>query len=171
MSRVTPARFAGWRHSCFWLLVPILVFNLLFMRQLPPAFQPDVFWKDIPRAIALPENAFRLLTLMLLIPVMRLRVSTPAQRLGFWLYGIGTLVYFASWGALITWPQSGWSTSAVGFLAPAYTPLIWLAGIGLIGNEPLAPRVPVRPWVYWASSAFFLLCHNLHAGLVYGRAY
>jgi hypothetical protein len=166
--RMTNARMLAYIRNCFWLLVPILVFNLLFMRQLPPAYQMDVFWKDIPKSIAVPENILR--ALVMILPVfMRLRVFTPSQKLGLGVYLTGLLVYFGSWAALIAAPQSAWSASAIGFLAPAYTPILWLTGIGLIGDEFLFPRIRLKSWMYWTVSAFFLLFHNLHAVTVYSR--
>jgi hypothetical protein len=158
----------GYLRNCFWLLLPILAFNLLFMRQLPAAYQMDIFWKDIPKAISVPENLLR--SLVIILPVfMRLRVSTPGQKLGLGLYVTGLLVYFGSWAALIAAPQSAWSRSAIGFLAPAYMPILWLTGIGMIGDEAHFSRVPFKPWMYWTVSALFLLFHNLHAFTVYSR--
>jgi hypothetical protein len=45
------------------------------------------------------------------------------------------IIYFASWLLLIVRPDAAWSRSAAGLLAPAYTPLIWLAGIALVGGS------------------------------------
>jgi hypothetical protein len=166
--RLPNSKMLGFLCNCFWLLIPILAFNLLFMRQLPAAFQANVFWNQIPRAISVPENVLR--TLVMVLPVfMRLRVSTPGQKLGAGLYLTGLFVYFASWAVLIAFPQCEWSTSAFGFVAPAYTPILWLTGIALIGDELLIPRIPFKPYMYWTLSAFFLLFHNLHAALVFSR--
>ncbi len=154
--------------NCFWLLVPILVFNLLFTHQLPAAYQVDIFWKDIPRAISLPENLLR--TLVMILPIfMRLRISTKGQKIGLALYITGLLIYFVSWTVLIVFPQREWSTSMFVFLAPAYTPIIWLVGIGLIGDELLFSKFSFKPWMYWTVSVFFLLFHNLHAFTVFFR--
>jgi hypothetical protein len=154
--------------NCFWLLLPVLALNLLFSRQLPAAYQPGVFWRDIPRWISVPENLLR--TLVMILPViMRLRVSTPVQKLGLWIYFAGLAAYFTSWAALILFPWSGWSTSAIGFMAPAFTPIIWLVGIGLLGGQLLFTTVPFRSWMYWILSALFLVFHNLHAATVYSR--
>ena len=155
-------------YNCFWLLVPILAFNLLFTHQLPAAYQASVFWKDIPTLISIPENLLR--TLVMILPIfMKLRISTKSQRLGLVTYLTGMLIYFASWTVLIISPQSAWSTSIFGFLAPAYTPIVWLIGIGLIGDELLLPRVSCKPCMYWAVSASFLFFHNLHAFTIYSR--
>ena len=165
---MTFSKILSYLCNCFWLLAPILVFNLLFATQLPAAYQINVFWKDIPKAISVPENLFR--TLVMIFPLfMRLRVSTPGQKLGLGVYLAGLLCYFASWTALIAAPWSSWSMSATGFVAPAYTPIVWLTGIGMIGDELWIPRVPFRSWMYWTISALFLLFHNLHAVTVYSR--
>jgi len=106
---------------------------------------------------------------MLLPAFMRLRVSTSSQKLGLGLYLTGLLIYFASWAVLIVFPQCAWSTSEIGFMAPAYTPIVWLAGIGLIGTELLFLRVRFKPWIYWTLSALFIVFHNLHVITVFSR--
>jgi hypothetical protein len=165
---MTSAKLLGYLRNCFWLLVPILVFNLLYASQLPAAYQAGVFWKQIPKAIAIPENLFR--ALVMILPVfMRLSVSSSRQRFGLGLYLLGFLLYLASWAALIAAPKSPWSTSVIGFLAPAFAPGLWLAAIGLIGSEPLLPKLPLKPWMYWTLSVLFLCFHNLHAATVYSR--
>lgn len=158
----------GYLCNCFWLLVPILAFNVLFMRQLPPAYQAGMFWRDIPKMVGIPENLLR--ALVMILPIfMRLQFSTSHQRLGLGIYLAGLLGYFASWTALIAAPWSSWSMSAIGFLAPAYTPIVWLTGIALIGDMLQFSGAPYRPWVYWGISGLFLAFHNLHALLVYSR--
>jgi hypothetical protein len=100
---------------------------------------------------------------------MRLQVSTPGQKLGLGIYAAGLLIYFASWLVLIAAPQGAWAATAAGFLAPAYTPALWFAGIGLIGQQLLVPGVPFKGWMYWILCALFLLFHNLHALTVFSR--
>jgi leucyl aminopeptidase len=69
---------------------------------------------------------------------------------------------------LINFPNSGWSNSIIGFTAPAYTPLFWLMGIGLIGNS-FYFNLPYRPWYYISTSILFLIFHNFHAFTIYSR--
>ena len=170
---MTLSRTLGDLANCFWLLVPILLFNLALARRLPAAYQPAIFWRNIPSAISLPESIFR--ALVMVLPVfMRLQLSTPSQKLGLGLYAAGLLIYFASWLVLIAVPHGAWAASAAGFLAPAYTPALWLAGIGLIGRELLIPGVPFQEgmywgWMCWILCAVFLLFHNLHALTVFRR--
>jgi hypothetical protein len=150
------------------MLVPILLFNWIFVRSLPPAFHMKVFWNRIPWTIAVPENVFR--TAVMILPLlMRFRISEPGQKVGFALYLVGLLVYFASWAALMIFPRSPWSSTALGFLAPAYTPILWLGGISMVGDQLQFPKISLHPVVFGSLSLCFLLFHNLHAHLVYSR--
>jgi hypothetical protein len=79
--------------------------------------------------------------------------------------------YLASWTALMVSPRSQWSTSVFGFMAPAYTPILWLGGIALVGDEFVLSNASLQPWIYVSLAAAFLVFHNLHAGLVYSRVH
>ena len=54
----------------------------------------------------------------------------------------------------------------LGFLAPAYTPLLWLIGIGLLG-ENFYFSVRYRPLYYIAPAVLFLIFHCTHVAIVY----
>ena len=88
---------------------------------------------------------------------MPLRWDTSVSKVGIAIYLIGMLIYFASWIPLINAPNSAWSNSLAGFMAPAYTPLLWLVGIGLISGW----------WPYLALSVVFVGVHIGHWGQVY----
>jgi hypothetical protein len=105
---------------------------------------------------------------MILPLLMPLGMATSGQRIGFAVYGIGVVLYCLSWGVQIRYPHSSWSASRLGFLAPAYTPAVWLAGIGLVGDSLYLP-VAYSRWVYIALSAAFLVFHNAHAWIVHAR--
>jgi hypothetical protein len=153
--------------NCLLLLLPIMAWNLIFASKLPRAYSEEVFSKGIPSFITNGENVFRLI--VFIFPVfMPLRIETQSQRLGLWLYIIGTAVYFLSWLAQMYFPQSAWCLSVWGFLAPAHTPLIWLAGIGLLGST-LYFSSPYRSWMYIALSVIFIGFHLSHAMTVYSR--
>ena len=149
------------------LILPILAWNVIFATKLPVAYLPEIFQKDIPPFISVGENIFRLLIFIAPI-LMPLRIETQTQKLGLWLYLAGTAIYFISWLAQIYFPQSSWSLSAFGFLAPAYTPLIWLIGIGLIGNTLYFTSL-YRSWMYIVTSILFIAFHISHALTVYVR--
>jgi len=162
------ARLFDLVRNCFWLLVPILVLNLLLTRDLPAAFQLQQFWRGIPAAIAIPENALR--AVVMILPVFfRLGIASHRQQLGLWIYLAGLTAYASSWIVLVAAPQSAWAHSAFGFMAPAYTPAIWLAGIALVGEEVVILRLHVNAWIYLSCAALFLVFHNFHTGLVYSR--
>lgn len=154
-------------QSCFLLMLPILIWNLAVTNQLPNAFQPELFWNDIPVWLTYGENGSRLLIFVLTL-LMPLRFSSRTQKNGLFLYIAGILIYFATWLALIYFPHSSWSTSMPGFMAPAFTPLLWLTGIGLIGNS-FYFTLPFSRWIFILSSLLFLAFHNFHTATIYCR--
>ncbi len=159
--------FVNYLLNCLLLILPIMAWNLIFMSKLPWAYSDEVFSKNIPSFITAGENIFRLIVFVLPV-LMPIKIETQSQKLGLWIYITGTAVYFLSWLVQIYLPQSAWSTSAFGFLAPAYTPLIWLTGIGLIGSALYFSSL-YRSWMYVALSLVFVGFHLSHATTVYLR--
>jgi len=153
--------------SCGLLTLPILAWNLAFMRLLPHPLSSEEFWRDIPRHLALGENATRLITVVWPF-LMPLDITTSSQRRGLVVFVVGVSLYVLSWVALILYPQARWSTSWAGFLAPAYTPLVWLIGLGIMGRRLYWP-VPYRWWAYVGMAGVFVAFHVTHAALVYRR--
>lgn len=160
----SPLRFV---KSCGLLLIPALAWNLALADQLPPTFSKANFWNDIPPSLAAIENGTRavIFTLPFFMP---LDIESPVQTRGLVLFSVGTLAYFASWLALIIWPSSAWSASAAGFLAPAYTPALWLFGLALVGRRFFWGRF-YRWWFYLPLAALFLSTHVLHAAIIHSR--
>ena len=155
--------------SCFILTLPIMLWNVVLTNKLPKDFQPEIFWKNIPAYLTYGENISRTIVFLLTL-LMPLSISTKTQKTGLFLYVCGTLLYFASWLALIYFPDTRWSKSIFGFIAPAYTPLMWLMGIGLIGNS-FYFNLPYRRWFFILTSFLFLIFHNYHAITVYFRTH
>jgi hypothetical protein len=153
--------------NCFLLTIPILMWDYLFTDKLPKAPNPEHYWKEIPSIIIQIENVSRLI-MFVLISFMPLKIVTPTQRKGLVLYIFGTLLYFISWLILMYFPDSIWSKSVLGLLAPAYTPLFWLIGIGLIGNSYFF-NIPFKRWMYFLVVITFLIFHNWHTYLIYFR--
>lgn len=159
------------RHfiSCGLLLLPILAWNIALIARLPSSISKPEVWRAIPPPLAFAENSLRILVFA--VPfLMPLHVSTRRQKGGMALFVVGTLVYFASWLPLIAVPQSSWATSAAGFLAPAYTPVLWLLGLALLGQK-LSWGSSYRPWMYAVLSMLFLAAHISHAIIVYVHNY
>lgn len=154
-------------QNCFLLTIPILLWNIFLSAKLPLAYQPEFFWKDIPFVLSLGENGSRIV-LFLVTCLMPLQISTPEQKKGMLLYLTGTIIYFMSWLLLIYFPESGWSQSVFGFMAPAYTPLLWLIGIGLVGKSFYFKFERAR-LIYFLIVAAFIVLHNMHTFLIYSR--
>jgi hypothetical protein len=153
--------------SCGLLLLPAAVWNIALFDQLPPAFAAPSFERDIPLPLATIEKTVRVIVFALPF-AMPLEFGKPVQRRGIFIFTIGTLVYFASWLALIFWPTSAWATSRLGFMAPAYTPALWLSGLALVGQRLFWSHL-YRWWFYLLISGVFLAAHIAHTALVYSR--
>jgi hypothetical protein len=167
--RARHARLAGLATNAILLTLPPLLFDIVFWNSLPKAFSFDQFW-DIPLAIALGERLASIFVFAFPV-LMWIRLNSPRQRLGLRLYGVGLVAYYASWFALILFPDSAWSTSAIGFVAPAYTPLLWIAGIAMMSDGWYARRIPYRWWYYLAGSLVFLAFHVSHTFLIFTRTF
>jgi hypothetical protein len=159
-----------WRYylsNCFWLLIPPIVWNVVFFSDLPFRYQPDFFWKDIPIWIATGEHGLRLLVFALPI-FMEIRIEDQKQKTGLFLYCTGLALYFGSWILQIRFPESSYSESLFGFAAPGFTPIIWLIGIGMIGRQ-LTIRLPFHRWLYASLSIGFVAFHVTHIIYIYYR--
>lgn len=151
--------------NCFLLLIPILLWNILLMDVLPQGYQAEIFWKNIPGIVTYSESILRIIVFAL-PAFMVLSLQSNTQKIGLVLYVLGLLVYFASWLIMIIEPTIDWSQSLVGFMAPAYTTLIWFIGIGLIGQKSFL-KVPHLTWIYMTSSILFVIVHTTHTYIVY----
>jgi hypothetical protein len=135
--------------NCLWLMLPLLIWNIVLGPKLnDPRLTSDansLTWQ------LLAENGMRILVfaLPLLIP---LQLRDGMSKAGLLVYVLGTLVYFASWLPLLSAPQSAWSQSTVGILAPFITPLAVFWGIALIGHS----------WGYGLVSTVFIILHIWH---------
>lgn len=153
--------------SCFLLTLPVMAWNILLTDRLPAVFQPDVFWHNIPDWLAYGENMARglifLMALLMPLPAGKLPETT-----GFWVYMSGLAVYFLSWVMLIEYPGTQWSQSLWGFMAPAYTPLLWLFGIVLIGESFY---FKIRYWWYYymVLAVVFVWFHCWHVAVVWAN--
>ncbi len=153
--------------NCFILVIPILLWNVLLANSLPRGYSRTFFEKDIPLIIDTTENILRIIVFSLPL-LMPLTIKINSQKIGLGIYLMGLAIYFLSWIMQIYYPDSNWSSSLFGFLAPAYTTIIWFIGIGLIGNK-LFIKIPYKPIIYIAISAVFVVVHTTHAYIVYLR--
>jgi hypothetical protein len=144
----------------FLLLVPVMLWDSALTSSLPAVYGSSADWQAANPGVALGENLFRWLVVLLPI-LMPIRVVARRQRIGLVVWAVGTVAYFASWVAVIAWPASAWSVGAIGFLAPAYLAFPWLVGIGLMSDR-LYVRSPYRWWQYVILSAAFTVFHTAH---------
>ena len=153
--------------NCFLLLLPIFLWNIILVDYLPNSYSPDIFWKDIPSIVGVSENILRVVTLALPV-VMIFSLKTRLQKIGLLIYLVGISLYFLSWIFVIVYPQSNWSTSLIGFMAPAFTTIIWFIGIGLIGNKAYF-KILYLSVIYICLSLLFVVFHSLHTYIVFQR--
>ncbi len=161
--------FRKYFFNCFLLILPVMAWNIALTDQLPATFRPAVFWNDIPPYLAYGEHISRALIFLLSL-LMPLQIKTELQRTGLVLYAAGLFLYCASWIPLIYFPDSPWSLSVPGFMAPAWTPLFWLTGIALAGGR-FYFSLPFARLIFLLVSAVFLVFHNMHAYMIYHRVH
>jgi len=154
-----------------WLTFPPLLFSLSFMNLLPAALTPALFNKGLPDALATGENIVKILVFAM-PAFFSVGISTKTQKRGLILYLTGVALYYMSYGALIIYPDSAWSTSMVGFAATAYTNIFWMTGLGLLGEKFYFPAsLRYRPVFYIAPVVLFLIFHITHAVIIYQRSF
>ena len=154
-----------------WLIFPILGFSLILGSRLPAALTPALFNKGIPDVLLYGENIGRILVIGM-PAFFSIGITTKTQKRGLALYLVGVALYYLSYGALIVFPDSAWSTSMIGFAAAAYTNIFWMTGLGLLGEKFYVPTgLRYRPVFYIAPAALFLIFHIMHAVIVYQRSF
>lgn len=150
-----------------WLTFPPLIFSLNLMDRLPDPFSPALFNKGVSGILLSAENITRIFVFAL--PVFfSIGVSTKVQKQGLVLYLTGLALYFLSYGVLIIFPTSVWSTSMIGFTSAAYINAFWMFGLGLLGEKFYFPaHLRYHPIYYIIPSAIFLILHTTHAFIIY----
>ncbi|MBO8162009.1 MAG: hypothetical protein H0Z24_10315 [Thermosipho sp. (in: Bacteria)] len=139
-------------NNCFLLLLPIFIWNLVFAHKLIEIKYPISIIKL--GKLEWLENILR--AIIFVFPIfMKFNVSNINFSKYFTLYIIGIVIYFTSWLLLIYFPDNYWSTNKIGLLAPAYTTIIWLVAIGLLGNSK----------VYSYLSVVFTIVHTFSSYL------
>ena len=151
-----------------WLWVPPLLASFAFWPHLGASYQPEVFWRDIPGPLGIVENVSRIGVIVLSV-FMCFGLASRHQKLGWWIYALGLGAYIGCQIAIVVAPASAWATSPAGFLAPAYTPAIWMLAIALtVKDSVFLPFAIVRP-MFVLMACVFLAAHVAHASIVYFR--
>lgn len=145
-------------------LIPILLWNIVFISKLPPGYQPEAYNKEIPRLITVGENVFRLVIFALPL-FFSLKINGSILREGGGVYIVGVILYFISWMLLMFLPSSRWSKSLIGFTAPAFIPVIWLIGISQMVED--CHIFTYSKWHYIMPAILFSIFHVWHSVYVY----
>ena len=153
--------------NCFLLLIPVLIWNVIFHDHLPKSYRPEIFDQDIPKLINYSEIITRLVVFTLPL-MMVFSLKSKLQKTGFFIYLLGIILYFSSWMIMIISPESAWCQSLFGFMAPAYTTIIFFIGIGMIGNQAFF-KIPYLSFIYIFTSCLFVGIHTAHTYIVFMR--
>jgi hypothetical protein len=139
----------------FLLLIPIFVWNLLFYAKLPLAGYTND--EPVARWLIVAETILRIVVFTFPL-LLTMRLETPMNKLGLFLYLFGCLIYFSAWLVEIYAPETAVADHPFIILAPYYTPLIFMCGIGLMGSSML----------YLVFAAIFTGVHTCHGVLSFG---
>jgi len=130
------------------------------LRKLPKVLLESEPQPTRSKIFNIAENLFRIIVFIMTL-FMKLEITTPLQKSGLLLYVLGVILYFISWIPLITNRPNRWSNSYIGLLASSFTPIIWLFGIGLIGNTSFI-AVDHVSWIFNLLSILFIASHVIH---------
>ena len=152
-----------------WLTFPSLLLSLGLMAVLPRALTPAQFNEGIPDALVIIESTGRVLVFG--IPAFfSIGLSTKTQKKGLALYLTGMTLYRLSNATQNFFPNSDWSTSALGLAASAYTNVFWMIGLCLLGKKfYFTARLRYRPIFYIAPEVVLVAVHTAHALLYHQR--
>ena len=148
----------AYKNTCFWFFIPILVFNIVFFNKLPAHYL-----RNISRPIVLLETIARIITIAF-SAIMAINVHNKMGKLGLIIYLFGSIIYIFSYFIQIYFPNFAVNNHMIVKLSPYWTSIIWLVGIGLIGNK-LFLKMPYNPIVYIIISVIFCTMHTYHGYL------
>jgi len=147
-------------NNCFLLFIPILLFNILFFKKLP-----SHYLKNISHTIITIETITRIIIIAFSM-IMVLNNQNKIEKIGLIIYTIGIILYFTSYFIEIYTTNSLFNRNIIFILAPYWTSVIWLIGIGLVGNR-LFVNIPYHYTIYLILSVIFAAIHTIHGYLCY----
>jgi hypothetical protein len=147
----------------FWLTLPPLLFSLGLMAIAPSAVTSAEFNAGIPNVLVTSEIIGRIVVFAM-PAFFSVGLSTASQRRGLILYLVGVASYCTVYGIQNFAPESSWSTSMIGFTASAYSNLIWMTGLGLLGDRfQFSTSWRYRPVFYIVPATIFIILHTTHS--------
>jgi hypothetical protein len=150
----------NYKNNCFWLFIPIIIFNIIFTKYLP-----EFYLKNINHPIVTIETIARIITIAFSV-IMAIKLDNKIGRAGLIVYIIGVLIYFFSYFIVIKVPTILFHNNFIVLLAPYLTSVIWLIGIGLLGNK-LFINMPYHYTAYIIISIVFTIIHSIHGYICY----
>jgi hypothetical protein len=79
----------------FLLLIPTIIWDLVFILYLPDSYGPVAFNNNIPVFVTNGEAILRIIVFAMPL-IMRLSLLTGTQKIGFSIYLLGLALYFSS---------------------------------------------------------------------------
>jgi hypothetical protein len=154
-----------------WLTFPPLLFSLSLMSFLPTALTPAQFNRGIPDLLLNVESIGRILVFVM-PAFFSIGISTKTQKRGLALYLAGVTIYYLSYGTQNFFPDSAWSNSTIGFAASAYTNILWMIGLSLLGEKfYFTERLRYRPIFYIIPAVVFIIFHTIHAAMYHQQSF
>ena len=112
-------------NNCFLFFIPILLFNILFFKKLPAHYL-----KNISHPIIIMETIIRIIVIAFSM-IMAIDIQNRIEKTGIMIYIIGIIIYFKSYFIEIYANNTLFGRNIIFILAPYWTSIIWLIGIGL----------------------------------------
>ena len=162
---MTYQRLKYYFKNCFLLLIPVLLWNIIFTSYLPEVYTNTSILGDIPAMVRWGE-IIAFLSILVLSLMMPLKIKTGVQKLGLIIYFAGLAIYLLAWRPIILYPNGDWSSSFLGFISLAFLPLILLVGIGMLGNKYYF-KLQFSRGLYIVLSFILIFLGTWHAILLY----
>jgi hypothetical protein len=150
----------NYKGNCFWFFIPIIIFNIIFTKYLP-----EFYLKNINHPIVTIETIARIITIAFSV-IMAIKPDNKMGKAGLIVYIIGVLIYFCSYFIVIKIPSISFHNNLIVLLAPYWTSVLWLIGIGLLGNK-LFINIPYHYTAYIVISIVFTIIHSIHGYICY----
>jgi len=150
----------NYKNNCFWSFIPIIIFNIVFTKYLP-----EFYLRNIDHPIVTIETVARIITIAFSV-IMAIKLDNKIGKIGLIVYIIGVLIYFCSYFIVIKIPSISFHNNIIVLLAPYWTSVLWLIGIGLLGNK-LFINIPYHYTAYIIISIVFAIIHSIHGYICY----
>jgi hypothetical protein len=131
------------------------VFDITFTKYLP-----ELYLKNIAHTIVPIEATVRT-ALIALSTIMKINVQDRKGKIGILIYIAGLILYFISYFLLINYADVIIGKNMILQLSGYWTAMIWLIGIGFIGNR-LFFKIPYHYTLFIILSILFGITHTYY---------